>query len=489
MLVTLDGHGALYQQVYEALRGAILSGRLLPGTRLPSTRALAGDLHVSRNTILLAYDQLYSEGYVEGRQGSGTYVATDLPEDLQSPEPMRPKRAAKSAAARKLSEYGERIAGMNWVARTGASPDRPELKYDFRYGLPDVESFPKEVWRRIVARRARGANPVSCGYSAPEGVPELRTAIAGYLERSRGVVCRPDQVLIVTGSQQALDLTARVMLNPGDTLLMEEPHYVGARMVFLAGGARIVTAPVDSDGIVTDAVTRHANVRLVYTTPSHQFPTGAILSLPRRLALLAWAVQECAYIVEDDYDSEFRYDTRPVPAMQGLDTGDRVIYLGTFSKVLFPGLRVGYMVVPDTLLEAFRRAKWLTDRGTPTLEQEALADFIAEGYFERYLRRARSRNAERRAALLDALAEHFGERVEVVGENAGIHVLVWLRGVPMSRVPSLIERAAKAGVGVYGTATTYLEAPREAALLMGYAALSERQIRAGIRGLAIAWAD
>ena len=482
MFVALDGPGPMFQRVYEALRAEILEGRLGPAARLPSSRALAADLGVSRTTVLLAYDQLLSEGYVSGRVGSGTFVASELPETALRAAPKVSDTTTRSDPAR-LSRYGERATSLEVVP-----PVRPgAVRYDFRYGLPPVEEFPHETWRRILARRARAASLKSLRYGPPEGIDALRNAIAGYLRRSRAVACRPEQVIVVNGSQQALDMTARALLDPGDAVVLEEPHYQGARKVFQAAGARLVAAPVDSEGLDAARLPEEAaGARLVYVTPSHQFPTGATMTLARRLALLGWAQRVGAYVLEDDYDSEFRYEGRPIESMQGLDRANRVIYAGTFSKVMYPALRVGYVVLPEPLIESFTAVKWLTDRHTPTLEQEALADFIAEGHFERHLRRSRTRNSARRGALLGALDDHFGARVEVRGANAGVHLIAWIPELRADDVAGVVDRAWKAGVGVYPIAGYYLEPPPTAGIMLGYASLNERDIRAGVRLLATA---
>jgi GntR family transcriptional regulator/MocR family aminotransferase len=380
MFVSLDGPGPMFQRVYEALRAEILEGRLGPGARLPSSRSLAGDLGVSRTTVLLAYDQLLAEGYVDGRVGSGTYVASELPEVALSAEAPATGESPHEPVPARLSSYGRRAVDADVMvpARAGA------VRYDFRYGLPPVEEFPHETWRRLLARRARSASLNSLRYGPSAGIPKLRVAIADYLRRSRAVACTPEQVVVVNGSQQALDLAARVLVDPGDAVVIEEPHYQGARKVFQAAGARLVPVPTDAEGLDPSKLPIDADAdgaRLLYVTPSHQFPTGATMTLCRRLALLAWAERAGVYVLEDDYDSEFRYEGRPVESMQGLDRAGRVIYAGTFSKVMFPSLRVGYLVLPQPLVEPFAAAKWLTDRHTPTLEQEALADFLAEGHF------------------------------------------------------------------------------------------------------------
>jgi GntR family transcriptional regulator/MocR family aminotransferase len=485
MFVKLDGEGVLYQQLYHALRRAILTGALAPGTRLPSTRAFAHELGVSRNTVLLAYDQLLAEGYAVGHTGSGTYVASTLPDVMLSPpRPLVSTHSDTATTLPPLSAYGKRLMGRAPHTAPSLSQHSCTLRYDFRYGVPAVEEFPHAIWRRLLARRIRAASLDSLHYGPPEGYGPLREAIAGYLRRARGVVCNADQVIVVNGSQQALDLTARVLLDAGDGVVIEEPHYQGARQVFLAAGARLLTAPVDTEGLQVAALPDAAGVRLAYVTPSHQFPSGAIMSLARRLGLLAWAERVGAYIIEDDYDSEFRYTGRPVEALQGLDRSGRVIYVGTFSKVLFPGLRLGYVVLPPVLERVFAAAKWLADRHTSSFEQEVLTDFICEGHFERYLRRSRTRNAIRREALLEALAEHLGTRVAVSGANAGMHLLVWLHDIAPPALEVLIARAAQAGVGLYSITPYYLTPPQQAGLLLGYTSMTPGMIRAGIRRLA-----
>ena len=428
MLLKLDGAGPLSLQLYQALRRAILQGKLAPGARLPSTRTLAGEMGLSRNTVLLAYEQLLSEGYAVGRHGSGTYVPSELPDDVASlvrpPEGLVAAPARQSAPA--LSRFGRTV--RNWNV-TWAAPDR-SVPYDFRYGRPNLD-FPRATWRRLLGRQLRKLSNRDLDYGPPAGSPELRAAVARYLQGSRGVRCSADQVVIVHGSQQAMDLATRVLLDPGDTVLLEEPFYPGARGVFLAAGMRVVTAPVAADGIdLGELGPAGQRARLAYVTPSHQFPTGAIMSVTRRLALLAWAEDAGAYVIEDDYDSEYRYGGRPIEALQGLDRAGRVVYVGTFSKLLFPALRLGYAVVPEALVKPFVAAKALADTGGATLEQLALADFIREGHFERHIRRSRIVNGAHRAALLEAIERHLGDRVEVSGANAGLHVLVWLQPHP-----------------------------------------------------------
>jgi GntR family transcriptional regulator / MocR family aminotransferase len=483
MLLALDDSGPLHRQLYGRLRSEILSGRLQPRSRLPSTRDLAAEAGVSRTTAVLAYDQLLGEGYATARRGSGTYVAAELPVNgsvlAHRSERRRPRPSPR------LSRYGRRNNPKPGAALPSWGSARPPLAVDFRYGRPSYGDFPHAPWRRAIGRRLRAASVRALDYGPPEGLAPLREAIADYLRRSRAVACVADQILIVNGSQQGLDLIARVLLDPGDRVLLEEPQYVGARRAFLAAGAELVTAAVGPEGLdVASLPRRAARARLAYVTPSHQFPTGVIMSAPRRLALLAWARKNHAMVVEDDYDGDYRYAGRPIESLQGLDRTGRVIYLGTFSKVMFPALRLGYLVLPEPLVRPFRAAKALADTGSPTLEQAALAEFMREGHFERHLHRTRRRNAARRRALLGAITEHLGDRVEVSGAEAGLHVLVWLRTVARRELPRLLRRAEAAGVGIYPVTPHYQRPPERAGLLLGYAALTEREIRRGIETLA-----
>jgi GntR family transcriptional regulator / MocR family aminotransferase len=479
MLLNLRGDGPLYRRLGQALKSAIRSGRLTQGARLPSSRALADDLGVSRNTVMLAYEQLMAEGYLVSRDRATTSVAAGTP-----PPAPRPSRPGVERRPR-LSTYGRRLTQDLGLPPSTTYASRPELRYDFRYGRPWMQQFPHEVWRRLLAARARRASIDAFGYGPPEGLAPLRAALADYLARSRGVVCDAEQIVIVNGSQQGIDLTARVLLDAGDGVVMEEPHYPGARLVYEALGARLIGVPVDRDGLDTTRLPApSAGVRLASVTPCHQFPTGVIMPVARRQALLEWASRANAWILEDDYVSEFRYEGRPLEALQALDHEGRVIYLGTFSKTLFPALRVAYLVVPRTLVPVFVAAKWMTDRYTAMLGQEALTDFITSGHFERYLRRARAGNAARRRVLIGALRRHLGDRVEIVGDNAGVHLLVWLNDVRADEVGAIIAGAARAGVGVYPVTSFFFTPPRRAGLLFGYAALSEAEIRVGIERFA-----
>jgi GntR family transcriptional regulator/MocR family aminotransferase len=481
MFIRLNGPGPLYQQLYRTLREAILSGRVGCGGKLPSTRALAEELGISRNVVLIAYEQLESEGYVSGRGGSGTYASAILPEGMIEAARLNVASAPRTIRTQtaQISSYGRRVwkKGAREVP-TSAKRVRP-LRYDFQYWAGAEDDFPNGIWKRLVGRALRSP---ALDYGQQEGQEELRVAIAEHLQRFRAVRCTPEQLLVVNGSQQALDLTARVLIDAGDSIVMEDPSYKGARDIFLAAGAKVIPIPVDRDGLQVSRLPRQGcRARLAYITPSHQFPTGAILSLDRRLELLDWAYRNNTYIVEDDFDADYRYDGRPIESVQGLDRTGRVIYVGTFSRILSPAVRVGYMVLPHALVRPVAEAKWLTDRHTPTLQQKVLNDFIREGHLDRCLRRSRTRNARRRAALLTALKECFGNSIEVTGAHSGVHLFVRFPGMHGQRLLRMIERAARAGVGVYSAKPYYLRPNKRSELLLGYASLNTGDIREGVR--------
>lgn len=479
LFLRLDSNGPRFRQLYRALRGAIVDGTLAPGAKLPATRALAAELGVSRTTVLLAFEHLAAEGYLQGRHGSGSYVQA-------APAPA-PRPASRRAAERPpaLSAFGAALAGRRRPLFSGYVSERPQLPYDFRYGAPSMHDFPLRAWQRCLGRRARRAAARAYDYGHRQGSPALRAALAGYLRRARGIACEPDELLIVNGSQQALDLAARVLLDRGDAAVVEEPGFEGARNAFRAAGATLVPAAVDDEGLdpaVLDGAGRDA--RLAYVTPSHQYPLGGVMPYRRRVALLDWAARGERWVVEDDYDGEFRYGGRPLEALKALDQRQRVLYVATFSKVMFPALRIGYVVLPPGLVEPLVRAKAIADGGSPLLEQDALADFIGSGDFERHLRRSRARIGARRAALLTALDAELGDAVELCGANAGMHLVAWLRGVPATQVGALARAAAAVGVGIYPVSAYYETPPSRAGLLLGYAALEERDIRAGVKRLA-----
>lgn len=480
--VSLDGQGALHRQLYRALRSAILEGRLGPEARLPSTRTFARELGLSRNTVLQAIDQLVAEGYASGRVGSGTYVVAELP-PAPAPRDLPASSTSDGELPPRLSAAGQRLARVAPPGRASWRPWQELLPYDFRYGEPSYADLPMDTWSRLLGRRARRLSSRRLAYQPPGGAAELREALASYLARARGVACTPEQVIVVHGSQQAVDLTARLLVDPGDPVVLEEPHYTGFSFCLHAAGARLIHVPVDDQGLRTAELENVEDARLVCVTPSHQYPLGSVLSLPRRLALLDWAERREAYVLEDDYDGEFRYDGKPIECLQSLDRSGRVIYAGTASKLLFPALRIGWIVAPPALAPYFLNAKALADTGTPSLEQSALADFITEGHLERHVRRARIRTAARRAVLLETVAAEFGDRVQVLGASAGLHVLMRLPGIEAHAVGRIRRACRELGVGVYPASPFYDRPPPMAELLIGYAALEEETIREGIRRL------
>ncbi len=463
----------LFRQVYSGLREAILSGTFPAGDRLPSTRELAEELGISRTVVLLAYDQLVAEGYAHGQGGSGTFVAEGFSGKTRA-------KKSDSAAKLRLSPYG---AAAEKVASTLDFPGRrtKAMRYDFAYGgRGDVDTFPFEMWRRILLRHARKAPARQLDYGAAAGSIALREAIALHVRRSRAVVCDASQVIVANGSQQALDLISRVLIERNHVIAIEDPQYQGSREIFRAAGARLHAVEVDRDGLNPAKLPRAA--RLAFVTPSHQFPTGTIMPLARRIALLNWASRANAIVVEDDYDGEFRYGAQPLESLQGLDREGRVIYVGTFSRTIFSALRIGYLIAPKSLVTAFSSAKWLCDRHTATLEQETLAEFISTGMYERHLRRIRRRNTANRDAMVAAIAKFLGERATVTGDGSGTHMVLW----PPAGVSekTVIERAAERGVGVYGIAGYYLGRPARPGLMLGYSRLRPKEIHEGIRLLA-----
>jgi len=408
--ITLDGKQRsvpLYRQIYEAVRRAILGGELIRGAKVPGSRLLAKELGVSRMTVVNAYDQLFAEGYLEGKTGAGTYVASTLPEamlrvdELSSPQ----RKAVANPGDHTLSRRGKWFASTS-ITKLRVQPDGNN--YAFQNGVPALDEFPFKVWSQLASRRWRNPPRELLGYGDPAGYGPLREIIAAHLRSTRAVQCDADQVIIVAGSQQAVDLTARILLDPDDVVWVEDPCYPGAHNALLSAGAKVVSIPVDEEGFdLAAALQRSGKARLVYVTPSHQFPLGITMSLSRRLMLLEWARRSGALIIEDDYNSEFRYAGRPLASLQGLDEDGRVIYVGTFSKTIFPSMRLGCIVVPKGLSEAFIAARALVDRHSPSLDQAILADFISEGHFTRHIRKMRSLYAERQQVLVETAQRYL----------------------------------------------------------------------------------
>jgi GntR family transcriptional regulator / MocR family aminotransferase len=465
---------SLYRWLYEELRSAILHGRLHPGARLPATRDLAIAYGLSRATIVAAFEQLKSEGYVEGKPGSGSYVSRVLPEELlQAPRVSQEKRLPHRRVA--LSSYARRLQPY-----VGATPKPIRA---FRANQPALDAFPTTLWAQVAARRLRRVSPALLAGGEALGYRPLREAVADYLQTSRGVKCSAEQVLIVSGAQEALDRTARLLLNPGEPVWMEEPGYPGAAVVFRALGAKICPVPVDEEGLnLEQGLRRWKHTRLVYVTPAHQFPLGVTMSLRRRLALLEWARRSGTLIFEDDYDSEYRYSGRPIPAMQGLDRSGVVIFAGSFTAVLFPALRLGYLVVPADMVDIFAAAESVSTHHPPLLEQAVLCDFITEGHFARHIRRMRELYAERLSVLLDCAQRELAGLLEISSVEAGLQTIGWLkRGM---RAEQAARAAGKYDVEVIPLSRYASGRVPGNGLVLGFAAVDPRELRRGVRELA-----
>ncbi|HKE17786.1 MAG TPA: PLP-dependent aminotransferase family protein [Kofleriaceae bacterium] len=481
LLIHLDhrdrGRGTLQEQIYAGIRRAILSGVMRPGTRLASSRALARDLGVSRTTTQLALEQLEAEGYLTAQRGSGTFVAEALPDDLPQIAAHGPPAALEHPP---LSRRGALLAACKAPARRIAGPPRP-----FRLGVPALEHFPVRVWSRLASRRIMSITSTQLDYGKPAGLPALREAIAEHARAARGARCDADQIIIVGSAQRGLDVLCQMLLDPGDQAIVEDPGYPGAWTAILAAGGAIAPVPVDRDGLDLEAAAPCGRVRLAYVTPSHQFPLGVPMSLPRRLSLLRWASAAGAWVVEDDYDAEFRHGAQPVPCLQGLDPDGRVIYVGSFSKSIFPALRLGYLIAPVELvgpLLAARRAG--ADPQPPFLEQAVLADFIGGGHFARHLRRMRAIYRERLDALTAAAERYCGGVLDVRPVRTGLHAVADVRGADPARV---FDEALARGVECMPLADYVRGSGRaDSALVLGFGAVGPAALTSGMRSLAAA---
>ncbi len=461
----------LFRQIYAELRGAIAARTLAPGARLPSTRELAARLGVSRASAVAAYEQLAAEGWIEGRTGSGAYVSADLPAPFAAAEAPAP-----DAPMRYAPDPERPFAQLKAAGESGEPP--------FIGGLALMDARSQDVWRRLTHRSVRRLSPVHFGYTDPRGLPELRQALADYLRGARGLKCAPEQVLVTSGTQHAVDLASRLLLAPGDEVWVEDPSYPMTFKTLAAAGLRTIPVPVDEQGlVVAEGVRRAPRARAVVVTPSHQYPTGAVLSMGRRAELLAWAREADAWIVEDDYDSELRFRGRPLAALQGLDEAGRVIYVGTLNKSLFPGLRIGCLVAPWSLLGRFVDARHIADRQPPTLTQTVVSGFIAEGHLAAHFRRLRQLYRRNQDAVIEALApavEAAGGRIPL--PDQGNHLVAWL---PDGFDDVALERAARAeGVVSRALSRLYLEAPPRPGLMLGFTGFRPEQLRAPAQRLA-----
>ncbi len=492
MILDPTANKPLYRQLYDKLRQAILLGELAGGTRLPSTRTFARNLGISRATVMIAFEQLLYEGYIYGEVGSGTYVRHVLPDELlQSPTIEHEARQTlekqeqitEESLPAELSQRGKIIAGSEMAP----------LKYwqgtvqqqAFQPGLPALREFPFKLWGQLEAKRWRHTTGDEFGYGDPAGYRPLRNEIAAYVQAARGVKCDEEQVIIVAGSQQAINLSAQLLIDPGDKVWIEEPCYLGARGALLSSGAQLVPVAIDDEGLqVAKGIERCAQARLAYVTPSHQFPLGTTMSLARRLALLQWATRAGSWILEDDYDGEYRYAGKPLASLHGLDTAERVIYIGTFSKVMFPALRLGYLVVPPQLIDAFKAARAAADRHSNTIDQLVLTDFMVQEHFARHVRRMRTLYEERQHMLVEQAKRLLGSLLALDKAEAGMH-LVGKLAQGISDVHAA-QQIATRGVVTTPVSKYYLKHPDLNALVLGYAAFNEQEIRQGVEQLAIA---
>lgn len=474
MDLTLDKKGALYEQIARSLKDKILDGRLAAGSKLPSTRGLAAALGVARKSVLQAYEILCAEQLAVSRSGSGTRVAASA---AASPAPRRER-------ARPPSEYAARMRQLPPIT---LASDRSglRLKYNLQYGEPLLNPALFNSWRRKLSAAALRAGPM---YPAAGGFLPLRRTLVDYLARRRGISCSASDVLIVAGTQQALTLAERVLLNPGDAVLIEDPHYQLALHSLLSHGARVISGRTDAQGLVVRDLPDHPTA-LAYVTPSHQFPSGVTMSIARRMELLAWASRTGCWLFEDDYDTEFHDGKRPLPALKSLDLADRVIYVGSFSKTLFPSLRLGYMVCPRGLRDDLFKARLLDDLGSAAICQAALAAFIQSGQYEKHLRKSVQELIDRRRMVVDTLQRTLGQHIELGPHIGGMHLVVWFRHLTHAQLPALIESAKLQGVGLHSIHPYYRTRPDRPGLVIGYAGLSKAHLKTAIEIMGRCLAD
>jgi GntR family transcriptional regulator / MocR family aminotransferase len=466
---------ALHQQIYDGYRVGIVGGSLRAGQRVPSTRMLAVELGVSRIPVLNAYAQLLAEGYFESRVGAGTLVCSSLPDQIASLAPVGARSAGVRSGPRPVSLRSSILPPLDhgpWHRRQGA----------FSVSQVAFEHFPFQVWTSLVTRHCRKASAKSLHYGNPMGSDDLRETICSYLRMARGVRCDPQQIMVVSGSQQALEVTARVLLNPGDWVWTEEPGYRMARQVLMLADCRLAPVPVDYEGLdVAEGIRRCRKARAAIVTPSHQYPLGVTMSASRRLQLLEWAESSGSWIIEDDYDSEFRYESMPIASLQGLDCNARVIYIGTFSKVLFPSLRLGYIVIPPDMVDRFLTVRFPMDLGPSEFFQAVLADFIREGHFARHIRRMRLLYGERRSALNESIRKELGFAVDITGGQAGMHLSMTLPKTKSDHDIAL--RAAKQNLWLVPLSSSYLGKASRQGFILGFGSTPVEKIPIAVRKL------
>lgn len=475
--IALDANGAspIYRQLYDWFQGAIVEGRLRPGQRVPSTRSLAAELKVSRIPVLTAYEQLFAEGYLETFKGSGTTVAASIPRIEIAPGSRGKRSAPKHARPPRLARR---------IEQAMATPIEPVPAPGTPFGAcqPALHEFPFEIWSSLIARHSRRLSARAMGYGDVMGEFPFREVIAEYLGASRAIRCDPSQIMIVAGSQHGLQIAARTLLNDGDPVWMENPGYPRARRALWMAGAKLIPVPIDREGLdVAAGRERCRHARAAYVTPSHQFPMGMTMSATRRMQLLNWANQANSWIIEDDYNGEFRFAGRPVAALQGLSSEDRVIYVGTFSKVLFPALRIGYLVIPNALVKAFCTTRDNMDIFPAPLLQNVLADFIREGHFARHVRRMRMQYLARQQKLTSSIESFLETKVDLTGTDAGMHLVALLP--PGLDDVELSRRLAAVGLAVSPLSTCYLRPGGQKGLILGYGGVDEPMIETGVKKL------
>jgi len=475
-LVRIDPRGpvTLRRQLYECFRRSIAEGHLRPGQRVPSTRSLAKELKVSRTPVICAYEQLQAEGYLRTIRGAGTCIATSISGSI----------ANRGLNGRALGRRTEARRPSRRVMQLMALPDESQrpIAGPFRVSLPALDSFPQRPWARWVSRHARHASLEDMAYGDPMGYPQLRESISEYLGAVRGVRCDADQIMVTSGSQQGLLTALRALLEPGDAVWVEDPGYPGAHRALALEGCEAVPVPIDHEGLIVEAgMARNPSARAAYVTPSHQYPMGMSLSANRRIQLLNWAQRSDAWILEDDYDSEYRFGPQPIASLQGLDTTDRVIYIGTFSKVLFPALRMGYLVVPKDLLGAFRATRDAMDIFAPTLYQRVLTDMLREGHFARHIRRMRVIYAERRERFIAALERQFRNEIEIVSAEAGLHLVLLLPAGIDDKL--LARRLNDSNIACVALSACCLQRPERGGLILGYGGVPPHGIDGAVRRL------
>lgn len=475
IVIDRDAPTALHRQIYERYRTAIVEGKLLPSQRIPSSRALAAELGVSRFPVLNAYDQLLAEGYIESRIGVGMVVSNSIPDQITSTLPSCPMSQVDCSGPRPIARRSSilpRFEKPPWLRGSGA----------FRVAQVASDEFPLHIWSRLVARRCRSMDAQSFHYSDPLGSMVIREAIMRYLRTARSLRCQAEQIMMVSGSQQALELTARVLLDPGSQVWIEEPGYSMARDVLTLAGCHLIPVPVDTEGMdVAAGIALCARARAAFVTPSHQFPLGVTMSVSRRLRLLDWAQSIGSWIIEDDYDSEYRYQSMPIASLQGLDANGRVIYIGTFSKVLFPSLRLGYIVIPADLVDRFRTIRRVMDLGPPNFYQDVVADFMNEGHFARHIRRMRMLYRERRSSLVKSIQQELGDTVEILGDEAGMHLTIRLRNRTCDL--EVADRAARQNLWLWPLSCAFAGTAHGQGFILGFGGTPTTEIPGAVKKL------